>query len=93
MILYEGEHYNVAYNGILLEGIYLGKVQKSHRILLNISPDSKEIPIHFPVISIKNIKMTDNKIILNGLQRKINTTPEEQVYLNSIGKKHWGQNL
>lgn len=92
--------YQIKYRGSDLEGIYLGKSKKkilnNNLILLNISPDTERIPNHFPLLGVKSLRVENKEIFYEfsrGIERKLNLTELEQKFLNSLGKKHWGEVL
>jgi hypothetical protein len=89
------EIYKIDYKGYEMEGVYMGPSKRwrgQHLILLNISPESSRLPIHFPLITIKNFYMDNNKIIYSMGPRSKNSKKLgnlEQESLNEYGKYKW----
>ena len=93
--LEEGIPYKIKYKNSPMEGIYVGSIKKGERalILLNICPEAPELPLHFPLISIKAPELKEGEIVYEGYVKKIGFNGSKEGVFKKVGEMIWGQDL
>jgi len=86
--------YSIKYKGNILEGVILNNLNKRNfnLILLNISPESKTLPMNFSILKVKNLEIK-NKEIFYSNPKILKLKEKEQEYYNEFGKKYWEKDL
>ncbi|OYT35791.1 hypothetical protein B6U91_02420 [Candidatus Pacearchaeota archaeon ex4484_71] len=91
-----GEIYRIRYQSRDMEGLYLGSRKRGgsqrYLVALNISGKKGEIPLHFPVISLKEASLVKGEIIYppwRNAVRKMKMNKLEREFVEEHARKKW----